>query len=69
MDAADDHLQTNMSVIDLGLFSMNAEPDRRIELAEDDILKAASTTDGQYVLVVIGRTGPSDCEPLRTLFP
>ena len=45
---------------------MNAEPDRRIELAEDDILKAASTTDGQYVLVVIGRIGPSDYEPLRT---
>ena len=48
---------------------MNAEPDRRIELAEDDILKAASTTDGQYVLVVIGRTGPSDYEPLRTFCP
>jgi hypothetical protein len=40
-------------------------PDRRIELAEDQILEATTNTIGQYVLVVIGRAGPTDYEPLH----
>jgi len=66
MDAADEQIRTNMSVIDLGLFAMNSDPDRRLELAEDEILQASTTTDGQYVLVVIGRSGPSDYQPLQS---
>jgi len=64
-DAAAPHLRTNMSVIDLGLFALNARPDRRVELAEDQILEATTTTDGQYALVVIGRASPRDYEPLQ----
>jgi hypothetical protein len=40
-------------------------PDRRIELSEDQILEATTNTIGQYVLVVIGRSGPTDYEPLH----
>ena len=65
MDAASPHLRTNMSVVDLALFALNGRPDRRIELAEDEILQATTTTDGQYALIVIGRNDPADYEPLR----
>jgi hypothetical protein len=40
-------------------------PDRRIELSEDQILEATTNTIGQYVLVVIGRTSPTDYKPLH----
>jgi hypothetical protein len=39
--------------------------DRRIELTEDVILQASVNSIGQYVLVVIGRSTPSDYTPLH----
>lgn len=65
MDAVQENLYTNLSVLDLGLIAGRIAPDRRVELSEDVILEATTTTDGQYVLVPIGRTGPSDYQPLR----
>jgi hypothetical protein len=40
-------------------------PDRRIELPEGEILEATTNTIGQYVLVVMGRKGPTDYAPLH----
>lgn len=65
MDALDDHLRTDLSVIDLVMLSGALAPDRRIELTEGTILQATTTTDGQYVLVPIGRGSPSDYSPLK----
>jgi len=65
MEALDDHLSTNLSVIDLMMLSGALSPDRRIELTEGTILQATTTTDGQYVLVPIGRSSPTDYSPLR----
>lgn len=65
MDALDDHLRTDLSVIDLVMLSNALSPDRRIELSEGTILQATTTTDGQYVLVPIGRSSPTDYSPLK----
>ena len=64
-DALKGHLHTNLPVLDLGMLAGHMTPDRRIELAEDQILEATTNTIGQYVLVVIGRNGPTDYEPLH----
>jgi polyisoprenyl-teichoic acid--peptidoglycan teichoic acid transferase len=64
-DALKGHLHTNLPVLDLGMLAGHMTPDRRIELGEDQILEATTNTIGQYVLVVIGRSGPTDYEPLH----
>lgn len=64
-DALKDHLHTNLPVLDLGMLAGHMTPDRRVELGEDQILEATTNTIGQYVLVVIGRSSPSDYEPLH----
>ena len=65
MDALSTHLATDLSAIDLALLSGHLTPDRRIALTEGVILEATSTTDGQYVLVVIGRAHGADYTPLH----
>lgn len=65
MDALDGELHTNLSVRDLYALSSRLSPDRRLELAEGVILEATRNSVGQYILVVIGRTGPSDYQPLK----
>jgi polyisoprenyl-teichoic acid--peptidoglycan teichoic acid transferase len=65
MDALQGELHTNLSVRDLYAMSSHLSPDRRVELAEGVILEATRNSVGQYILVVIGRSGPSDYQPLR----
>jgi LCP family protein required for cell wall assembly len=65
MDALKGQMMTNLSAIDLFLLSSHLSPDRRIELTEDVILQATTNTIGQYILVVIGRQGPTDYAPLH----
>ena len=65
MDALSTHMSTDLSVIDLAMLSSHLNPDRRIELTEGVILEATSTTDGRYVLVVIGRADGADYAPLQ----
>jgi LCP family protein required for cell wall assembly len=65
MDALDGRMQTNMSAIDLFLLSGHMRPDRRIELSEGRILEATANTNGQYILVVRGQSGPTDYHPLQ----
>jgi polyisoprenyl-teichoic acid--peptidoglycan teichoic acid transferase len=64
-DALDGHMHTNLPVLDLGVLAGRMTPDRRIELGEEVILEATTNTIGQYVLVVIGRSSPTDYEPLH----
>jgi LCP family protein required for cell wall assembly len=65
MDALSGHLATDLSAIDLALLSSHLSPDRRIEMKEGVILQATTTTDGRYVLVVIGRANGADYTPLH----
>jgi LCP family protein required for cell wall assembly len=65
MDALSTHMATDLSVIDLALMSGHLSPDQRIELKEGVILQATTTTDGRYVLVVIGRATGADYSPLH----
>jgi LCP family protein required for cell wall assembly len=65
MNALDGELHTNLSVRDLYALSTRLSPDRRLELAEGVILEATRNSAGQYILVVIGRTSPSDYQPLK----
>jgi len=65
MDALSTHLATDLSVLDLALLSGHLAPDRRVELVEGEILQATTTTDGRYVLVVIGRASGADYAPLH----
>lgn len=65
MDALKGQMMTNLSAIDLFLLSGHLRPDRRIELTEGVILEATTNTIGQYILVVIGRQGPTDYTPLH----
>jgi hypothetical protein len=52
-------------VRDLYALSSRLSPDRRVELAEGAILEATRNSGGQYILVVIGRTAPTDYAPLH----
>lgn len=65
MDAVKDRMGTDLSAIDLFLLSGHLGIDRRIELGEGVVLEATFNEIGQYVLMVIGRTSPSDYSPLR----
>ena len=65
MDALTGQMATDLSAIDLFLLSSHFNTDRRIELTEGKILKASSNSDGQYILVVIGRANGEDYTPLQ----
>jgi LCP family protein required for cell wall assembly len=58
-------MATDLSAIDLYLLSGHLGADRRIELTEGVILEATSSSIGQYILVVIGRSSGSDYAPLQ----
>jgi LCP family protein required for cell wall assembly len=65
MDALNGRMKTDLSAIDLFLLSGHMTADRRVELREGVILEATTNTIGQYILVVIGRQGPADYQPLH----
>jgi polyisoprenyl-teichoic acid--peptidoglycan teichoic acid transferase len=65
MDAMEGRVRTDMSVIDLFLLSSHLSSDRRIELSEGPVLTATTNTDGQYILIPTGWTGPGDYAGLR----
>jgi hypothetical protein len=58
-------MATDLSAIDLYLLSGHLGADRRIELTEGVILEATTNSDGQYILVVIGRRNGEDYAPLQ----
>jgi hypothetical protein len=60
MDAMEGRVRTDMSVIDLFLLSSHLNSDRRVELSEGQVLTATTNTDGQYILIPTGWTGPGD---------
>ena len=65
MDALEGKMKTDLSAIDLFLLSSHIDPDRRIRLGEGEVLEATTNTNGQYILVVIGRADPTDYRPLH----
>lgn len=65
MDALEDRLTTDLSAIDLFFLSGHLSSDRRIELAEGSVLVATTNTDGQYILIPTGWTGPGDYRGLQ----
>jgi anionic cell wall polymer biosynthesis LytR-Cps2A-Psr (LCP) family protein len=65
MDALAGRMKTDLSAIDLYLLSSHLSPDRRIELKEGRVLEATSSTIGQYILVVVGRSSSTDYAPLQ----
>jgi LCP family protein required for cell wall assembly len=65
MEALEGNLKTNLSAFDLFLLSGHLSPDRRIELKEGRVLEATTNTNGQYILVVVGRADSTDYEPLQ----
>jgi polyisoprenyl-teichoic acid--peptidoglycan teichoic acid transferase len=58
MNALEGRLTTDLSTIDLFLLSGNIDSDHRIELTEGPVLTATTNTDGQYILIPVGWTGP-----------
>ena len=60
MDAMEGRVRTDMSVIDLFLLSSHLNSKNRVELSEGPILTATTNTDGQYILIPTGWTGPGD---------
>jgi LCP family protein required for cell wall assembly len=60
MDAMEGRVRTDVSVIDLYLLSSHLSSDRRVELQEGLVLTATTNTDGQYILIPSGWTGPGD---------
>jgi polyisoprenyl-teichoic acid--peptidoglycan teichoic acid transferase len=60
MDAMEGRVRTDLSVIDLYLLSSHLSSDERVELREGPVLTATTNTDGQYILIPTGWTGPGD---------
>jgi LCP family protein required for cell wall assembly len=60
MDAMEGRVRTDVSAIDLFLLSSHLSSDRRVELSEGPVLTATTNTDGQYILIPTGWTGPGD---------
>ena len=60
MDAMEGGVRTNLSAVDLFLLSSHLTSDRRIELTEGPVLTATTNTNGQYILIPNGWTGPGD---------
>jgi LCP family protein required for cell wall assembly len=65
MDALEGRMKTDLSAFDLALLSGHMSPDRRLTLKEGKVLEATTNTNGSYILVVAGRSGPTDYSPLR----
>jgi LCP family protein required for cell wall assembly len=65
MDAMEGRVHTDMSVIDLFLLSSHLNSDGRVELSEGPVLTATTNTDGQYILIPTGWTGPGDYDGLQ----
>jgi polyisoprenyl-teichoic acid--peptidoglycan teichoic acid transferase len=65
MDAMEGRVRTDLSVIDLLLLSSHLGTDRRVELGEGPVLTATTNTDGQYILIPTGWTGPGDYAGLQ----
>ena len=60
MDAMEGQVRTDLSAIDLALLSSHLASDRRVELAEGPVLTATSNSNGAYILVPTGWSGPGD---------
>lgn len=60
MDAMEGRVRTDLSTIDLFLLSSHLESDRRIELSEGPVLTATTNSNGSYILIPTGWTGPGD---------
>jgi len=58
MDAMEGRVRTDLSAIDLFLLSSHLSSDRRIELTEGLVLTATSNSNGAYILIPAGWTGP-----------
>ncbi|MEO8251953.1 MAG: LCP family protein [Chloroflexota bacterium] len=65
MDGLQGLMSTDLSAIDLYLLSGHLGVDRRIELKEGVILKAARSKAGQYIFIVIGGSSRGDYGPLQ----
>ena len=65
MDAMEGRVRTDVSAIDLFLLSSHMNSDRRVELSEGPVLTATTNTDGQYILIPTGWTGPGDYATLH----
>jgi LCP family protein required for cell wall assembly len=65
MDALEDRMKTDLSAIDLALLSSHLNPDRRLALKEGRVLEATTNTNGQYILVLVGRSSATDYGPLQ----
>lgn len=64
--ALEDHLKTNLGVLDLVMLAGKLDVDRRVELTEGAILQASTNSIGQYILVVIGQATSADYAPLHS---
>ena len=60
MDAMEGQVRTDLSAIDLALLSSHLASDRRVELTEGPVLTATSNSNGAYILVPTGWSGPGD---------
>ena len=60
MDAMEGGVRTDLSALDLFLLSSHLTSDRRIELTEGPVLTATTNTNGQYILIPTGWSGPGD---------
>ena len=60
MDAMEGRVRTDVSVIDLYLLSSHMSSDKRVQLTEGPVLTATTNTNGQYILIPTGWTGPGD---------
>jgi LCP family protein required for cell wall assembly len=58
MDAMEERVLTDLSVIDLFLLSSHFNSDRRIDVSDGTILTATTNTIGQYILIPVDWTGP-----------
>jgi polyisoprenyl-teichoic acid--peptidoglycan teichoic acid transferase len=65
MDALKGRMKTDLSAIDLALLSSHLNPDRRLALKEGRVLEATTNTNGQYILVLVGRSSATDYTPLQ----
>ena len=65
MDAMEGRVRTNLSAIDLFLLSSHLSSDGRVELSEGPVLTATTNTNGAYILLPTGWSGPGDYGGLR----
>jgi len=65
MDAMEGRVRTDLSAIDLFFLSSHLSSDRRIEMTEGLVLMATTNTNGAYILIPVGWTGPGSYEALQ----